>query len=136
MEALEINKIIEDYAKNIADEVAYKRFYEIDEVKAIAKTRLSFALTEILKLSVSEYENEAVRLKEIYTDPKTCGKEKFAIGGQLSVLNNKIKKYKKAKVAQEEGEEYRMLKKFVKDRFGPEALVEFFANINPDSITT
>jgi hypothetical protein len=131
MKAQEINRIIEDFAKNIAEEVATKRFYEIEEVKAIATTRLSFALTEILRVSVSIYEDEAAKLKAIYTHPDTNGKEKFEIGGQLAVLNHKIKKFKKAKVAQEEGEEYNKLKIFVKHRFGQEVLAEFFTTLTP-----
>jgi hypothetical protein len=130
MNAYKINDIIDDFAKDIAKEIAEKRFYEMEEVKAIAKTRLLFALTEILAVSINNYEAEAARLKAIYADPSVTGRYRAEIGGKLGVVNDKLKMYRKAIKAQEEGDEYQKLKAFVKGRFGPEVLAEFFQNIN------
>jgi hypothetical protein len=131
MTVYKINDIIDDFAKSIAEEIGQKRFYEISEVKAVAKTRLSFALTEILAVSVDKYEGEQARLKEIVADPTVTGHYRAEISRKLGVVNDKLKKYRKAIKAREEGDEYDKLKSFVRDKYGTEALNDFFKNINP-----
>jgi hypothetical protein len=125
----EIEKIIDDFAGNISQEIATKRFYEIDEVKAIAKTRLSFALTEVINLSLSECQDQAAALKARYTTPGISGKEKFKIGGELAVLNNKIKKYNKVITARREASEYYALKTFVRKNYGDDTMQAFYNSL-------
>src|SRR5688572_30760711 len=102
MEALAIQAVIQDFAKNIAEEVAHKRFYQMEEVKAVATTRLSFALSEILRLQTNQLNEEATTLKQILTDPTTPGWRKFEVAGELSQVNNKLKKINKANAAQQD----------------------------------
>lgn len=129
MEAIEINKIIEDFAKNIADEVATKRFYEVEEVKAIATTRLSLALTEILQMQVLSQEDKRAELRAIFNDPKTPPWKQRKVMAELTVLNTEIKKVNKAVTARKEYNEYQKLRHFVKERFGYDVLIEFYKEV-------
>lgn len=126
MEAIEINRVIEDFAKNIAEEVATKRFYEIDEVKAIATTRLSLALTEILQMQVLEQEDKRAQLTAVFTDPKTPKWKRQKVMGELATLNAEIKKVNKAVAARKDFNEYQRLRYFVQHRYGYDVLTEFY----------
>jgi len=129
MEAIEINKIIEDFAKNIAEEVATKRFYEVDEVKAIATTRLSFALTEILKMQVLEQEDKRAELRAVFNDPGTPIWKRRKVMAELTLLNNEIKKVNKAVAARREFNDYQQLRYFVRQKFGQDTLAEFYSEL-------
>jgi hypothetical protein len=131
MEAIEIDKIIEDFAKNIAEEIATKRFYEVDEVKAIATTRLSFALAEILKMQVLEQEDKRAELRAVFNDPKTPIWKRRKVMAELTLLNNEIKKVNKAVSARKDFDEYQKLRYFVRQKFGYDALSEFYNELRP-----
>lgn len=132
MEAIEINKIIEDFAKNIAEEIATKRFYEIEEVKAIATTRLALALTEILQKQVLSQEDKRAELRAVFNDPKVPVWKKQKTMAELTKLNTEIKKVNKAVSARKEFDEYQKLRYFIQQRFGHDVLTEFYDSIrNP-----
>jgi hypothetical protein len=132
MEAIEIDKIIEDFAKNIAEEVATKRFYEVEEVKAIATTRLTFALTEILKQQVLSQEDKRAELRAIFNDPKTPAWKQRKVMAELTLLNTEIKKVNKAVSARREYDEYQKLRYFVRQKLGQDALNEFYTGLRPE----
>lgn len=132
MEAIEMDNIIADFAKNIAEEVATKRFYEIDEVKAIATTRLSLALSEILKMQVLSQEDKRAELRAVFNDPRTPVWKKQKVMAALSKLNTEIKKVNKAVTARRDFDEYQKFRYFVQQRFGYDILKEFYIKLNSE----
>lgn len=129
MQAIEINKVIEDFAKNIAEEVATKRFYQIDEVKAIATTRLSLALTEILQMQVLSQEDKRAALRAVFNDPGTPKWKKNKVMAELAILNTEIKKTNKAVTARKDFDEYQKFRYFIQQRFGYNVLTDFYEEI-------
>lgn len=65
------NKIIEDFAKDIAEEVGKKSMYNVSEITAIAATRLSFALSEIIKDKLGREIELRNKIMEQWGDPNT-----------------------------------------------------------------
>jgi len=120
----EIHASLDYFAENIAKEISEKRYYEIEEIKAKAKTRLWFAITDCLSITINDSEEKKRKLVSEY---QNCNdSRKIHIGIEISKLNSKIKDANKVIMLQRDYEEYEMLKKYVKDNYGNEVMQSFF----------
>lgn len=121
----EIEARIKTFSDDIAKEIAQKRFYEMEDVRAIAKTRLYLALSEVVEMFVIEMEDERLTLVEQYNNPDVPNWKKEKIKARLSVLNNQHKKYKRANHSFEDYNDYQRLKDYLK-RNGHEQILQSF----------
>ena len=127
----DLNKIretIEDFAKNIAEEVAHKRYYEVDEIKAIATTRLTLALNELVGMQLLDMESDMVGLVKMYQDPSVPGWKKFKLQGEIAELKLKIKQNNRLKSSFEDYNEYKQLVHYVRDKYGNDVFQDFCDN--------
>jgi len=123
----ELHKRMDAFAENIAKEVAEKRFYEIEEIKAIAKTRLFWAIHDCLQIQVTEKEKERRELVEAYG--KVSGSHKtIKIGVEISKVNAEKKDANRLMHTIQDYNEYEQLKHYVKDKFGENAFFDFVNN--------
>lgn len=123
-----IRETISSFAKSIAVEVADKRYYNVDEIKLIAETRLEFALWDIVQINVLLFESEKERLIVEYTDPSTPNWRKQKLQGEIRRIGNAKKKFNRVHSSLSDYNEYRQLKTFVTTKFGEEVLRDFIDN--------
>lgn len=124
---------IEDFAKNIAEEISGIRYYEADRIKAIAATRLLFALQELLKMQLLENEEDRAKLKDVYLNPATPNWKKEKLKKEITKLNLVIKQNNRLKTTFADYNEYEQLRHYVMDKFGVPAIKDFQDNyVNRD----
>jgi hypothetical protein len=131
MSKKDFNKVmhaIDDFAKNIAEEVANIRYYEVDRIKAIAATRLNFAIQELLHFQLLGYEEEKAKLVEVYLDRATPNWKKEKLKKEITALNLVIKKNNRLKTTFADYNEYEQLRHYVMDKFGIPAIKDFQDN--------
>lgn len=129
-----IKDILNDFSKNIAEEIATKRFYELEEIKAIASARLYWALGELLKEQIKTIDREIMELRiELANSPKS---KQHVISLKLSKEKEKRKLYMSAADEYEGLNNFRLLKKYVKEKFGKEVIEDFCKNYPITNITS
>lgn len=127
----DFNKVkdaIDDFAKNIAEEVANIRYYEVDRIKAVASTRLNFAIQELLQLQLLDNEEEKAKLVDQYINPSIPNWKKEKLKRQITALNLEIKKSNRLRATFADYNEYRQLSHYLIDKFGVQILEDFRAN--------
>lgn len=127
----DLNKVraaIEDFAKNIAQEVADIRYYEVDRIKAIASTRLNLAIQELLQLQLLDYEQEKAELVDEYLKSATPNWKKEKLKKEITKLNLVIKQNNRLKATFRDYNEYEQLRHYVIDNFGIPAIKDFQDN--------
>jgi len=126
----ELHETMDAFAEVIAKEVAEKRFYEVAEVKAIAKTRLWSAIFECLNLQVSNAEIERRKLVEEYADAK---ENRIEIGAKLAKVNAQKADANRLMHNLRDLNRFEQLRKYVKEKFGISAWKDFRDNyLNTD----
>lgn len=119
---------IDDFANNIAEEISVIRYFEVDKIRAIAITRLIFALQELLQMQLLEYEEERAILKDVYLNPSTPNWKKEKLKKEITKLNLTIKQNNRLKATFADYNEYEQLRHFVMDKFGVPAIKDFQDN--------
>lgn len=121
----ELHERMDAFAENIAKEVAEKRFYEIAEVKAIAKTRLWFAIYDCLQLQVTDKEKELRKLVEEYGKAKG---NRIQLGTVIAKVTSEKKDANRLMHTMQDYNEYEQLKKYVKEKCGENIFMDFVNN--------
>lgn len=121
----ELHSRMDFFADEIAKEVSEKRYYEVAEIRAIAKTRLWFAIYDCIQLQVTEKENERKKLVNEYAKAK---EDRIKIGAVLSKVNAEKKEANRLLHTMKNYNEYEQLKHFVKNRIGKEVFDDFIKN--------
>lgn len=116
------------WAEVIANEVADRRFYDIKEVAAYAKIKLNMAIMELLTIQVNDLEQQRNGLAKAYVDKSLPVYKRMEIAGQLAELNPKKKALNRILHTISDYDEFRQLKNYIVEKFGKEALHEFFDN--------
>jgi glutamyl-tRNA reductase len=127
----DFNKVraaIDDFAKNIAQEVADIRYYEVDKIKAIAATRLNFAVQELLQMQFLDYEQEKAKLVDQYIDPHIPNWKKEKLKRQITALNLEMKQNNRLRATFADYNELRQLSHYIIDKYGKEVLHDFRNN--------
>jgi hypothetical protein len=126
----ELHETMDAFAETIAKEVAEKRFYEVAEVKAIAKTRLWSAIYECLHLQVSDAEIKRRGLIEQYG---TAKENRIEIGVKLAKLNSVKADANRLIHNMRDYNHFEQLKKYLKNTYGHQAWKDFRDNhLNTD----
>jgi hypothetical protein len=124
-------KVLEDSIKHFAEmisaELAERRIYDPKEFEAFIKTRLYAAVYELVKIESSDLEARRNVLVDAYTSniPEYRKKE---LRNQLSTLKPRLKELHRLRKSFDDYNEYKQLKGFVREKFGPEELDNFFQN--------
>jgi hypothetical protein len=126
----ELHEALDAFAENIAKEIAEKRFYEMGEVKAIAKTRLWSALFECLQLQVTEKEKERRKLVEEYAKAKG---DRIVLGAKIAKVNSEKADANRLMHNMRDYNHFEQLKKYLNAKYGNEVWKDFRDNfLNKD----
>ena len=118
---------IKKFSELIATELAERRIYDPKEFEAFIKTRMYFALHELVKIESSDLEQQRKGLVDAYTSALPANYKK-QLRDQLSALTPKLKEMNRLRKSFDDFNEYKQLKGFVKEKFGEEELTNFFQN--------
>jgi hypothetical protein len=127
----DFNKVrdaIDDFARNIAQEVADIRYYEVDKIKAIAATRLNFAVQELLQLQFLDYEKQKATLVDQFINRHTPNWKKEKLKRQITALNLEMKQNNRLRATFADYNEYRQLSHYIIDKYGKDVLHDFREN--------
>jgi hypothetical protein len=124
----ELDKLMNEFSENIAAEVSEKRMYEVAEVKAIAKTRLWFAITQCLQLQVTEAENRRRGLVQLYHDQRLPNWKRIKLQAELAEVTAEKKDANRLLHTMADYNEYEQLRHYIRDKYGYEALKDFYDN--------
>lgn len=116
------------WARVIADEVADRRFYDIKEVAAYAKVKLNMAIMDLVTIQVSDLEQQRSGLAAAYVDTTLSTHKRMEIASQLAEINHKKKSLNRLVHTMGDYDEFRQLKNYVSEKFGLDALHDFFDN--------
>ena len=124
-------KVLEDTIKHFAElmaaELAERRIYDKKEFEAFIKTRLYVALSDLVKIESSDLEKQRNGLVEAYSSNLPSFQKK-ELRNQLSTLTPRLKELHRLRKSFDDFNEYKQLKKFIKDKYGAEELENFFQN--------
>lgn len=123
-----VREAIDDFAKNIAEEVADIRYYEVDRIKAIASTRLNLAIQELLQMHLFDLEQEKAQLVDVYLDRNTPNWKKEKLKKEIANLNVELKMSNRLKCTFGDYNEYKQLRHYIKEKIGQDVLDDFAAN--------
>lgn len=122
----ELHDRMDYFAENIAAEVAEKRYYEIAEVKAIAKTRLWFAITDCLELQVTDAENRRRLLIDAYGKPGLPQWRKLELASEISKVNSEKGDANRLLHTMQDYSAFEQMKNYIRQQFGQDSLESFF----------
>lgn len=121
-----LNSIIEFWAKTISEELAERRFFEVEDFTAFVKIRLFQSISDCVKIDVQELESERARMVEEFGKAK--GRRKLELGTKISKINLEKKRANRLKHSLKDYDEYRQLTIFIKERYGWNVMKDFYDN--------
>jgi hypothetical protein len=127
MSFAQLDNTIDNHAKIIADELAQRNIYDPKEFQSFLKTRLYFALEDLVKIETSDLELQRNKLKETLL-PELPIHKKREIENQLSSISSKLKRINRVRLSFRDYDEYKQLQHFLDDKFGHDVLVDFYEN--------
>jgi len=125
-----VDSVINDWCGVISEDIAERRFYDKAEVKAYASVKLKEAVHSIIDLQTVDLEKERADLAARYARPSQPTHILENIKRLLSEVNFKIKQRNRFLALMEDNSEYKALKKYVNNRFGQDAMNDFYNKIN------
>ena len=125
----DLKEKLEYYSRNIAVEICDKPSFDVAEIQLTIKTRMLMALKEMTESKTTLLERKINDLKDEYlSDVPNWRKED--IKRSLVNLNAEMKIYNKTMSEIKNTDEYNLLKIYVRENFGNEAMDKFYKIIN------
>jgi len=118
---------IKDFAEMMTAELAERKIYDQKDFEIYIKTRLYFALQELVKIESFSLEEKRKGLVDEYTSDIPAHQKK-QLKRQLSMLTPRLKELHRLRKSFDDFNEYKQLKGFVKEKFGADELDNFFQN--------
>ena len=120
-----IQKLI-SYCENLAEQIIAERYLDKESLSFKIGVIFQSAFTDILNGQLAEKESERNRLWRKQEFEIKDGKERQFIQQQLIIINSEIKRLNKTMHLIQDFNDYQNLKKFVEQKFGCNALQEFY----------
>jgi hypothetical protein len=128
-----LDAVVEDLSNIIAQEIADRRMRDTKDVAAYAKTRLYIAIKECLKIQLSSLEIRKAELSKMAQSPQSNGYQKAYAHSELAIIKKQLKEIHLTLSGITDFDEYKQLKRFVREKYGYDALQDFVANwLNED----
>lgn len=123
----QLEDAIKKFARIISIELTERKYYEVEQFEAFAKTRLYFAISEIVKLESEDLAEKRRGLVEaLHTNIPYYKKKE--IQAQLAELKPKLAELNRVNKSCEDYTEYAQLQHYIKEKFGAEHVKDFFEN--------
>lgn len=116
------------FAKDLAEEIATRNIYEVDEVSTLIKVWTMMYAAELVKEYATEAELEYIHLLKQQSLKKMHSKDYVELGYKLSLAKHKKAAANRAASEISNDVKYRKLRDFVVQNYGRNALDDFFHN--------
>lgn len=124
-----VEDVVKDWCRTISVDIAERRFYDIKEIEAYASVKLKTAITECLKIQLSDLEIQRKVWTIKFNRPGISGQEDQKIKAILAELNFKIKEHNRFLEKQRDEEDMKKLHRFLVDKFGKDIVSDWWAQI-------
>lgn len=116
---------ITDFANSLAQEIAQRQIFDVNEIASMIKVRTNFAIRELMNEYTTESEKEYMNLVYQQSRQRVGSKEYIEFGYKLAALKHKKAAANRAANNLKRQDDYQLLKNFVIDKFGDDVYNEF-----------
>ena len=119
-------KIISEFSKSLANEIAKRKIYDLEEISSLIQVRTKFLLIDIMKEYTTQAEIDYLKLLDEQSKNRKGSTAYISLGYKLSAARHRKSAANRAVNNMGREDNYQKLKEFVNHKFGKEALNDFF----------
>jgi len=123
-------RITKDFSLRLANEIAQRNIYDIDEVATLIKVNIESELGSLIRENAEKVEAKYQEVLQRQAKNRIGSKEYIDLGYQLARLKHEKKAMNKAADKEKRDRMYSLLRAFIIDRLGGEFLNDFYDEIN------
>ena len=122
----EVNKLIDDYSKSIAQELSDIRFWEVEKIKATISTMVKLAMIDCLEIQTIGLEKQKFSLVKEYNTPGIATWKLERLKMQLIEINKKIKEANRLRWEFSQDTDYRNFRDWMRNNGHDDILNHYF----------
>jgi len=125
-------KIITDFSESLANEIAQRKIYDLEEISILIQTRTRFLLRDMMNEYSTEAEKEYLKLLDQQSKNNLNSTAYVQMGYKLSAAKQRKAAANRAANNMGRDDDYQKLKDFIINKFGEEVLNDFYNQDAPE----